>query len=125
MKLDFEVWSNASWFALFDPAAVPELIRSDRGIRGFVEDLRSETERGNLLLYEADYDGDLIIRVYVDEVPEERLCEVSGRSLQGALLRVPSGRLLGVGADSIRPRSKEQQTPETYAIDERGGATEH
>ena len=117
MKVDLLPASDTATYVIFDPAALPHLIRhrdeSGFGISTSYDELLRQSELGNALVYQDVGDGNIRVRLYVDEDPEPFLAEATERWLEDSLLHVPSGRVFGMGAEYI-PSDVRGVTPETY-----------
>jgi hypothetical protein len=98
MVFDLTCVTDVAAFCVCDPSAVPDLLRSEP--RADLEPIRAEAARGNLLAYSYGDDGDLRVRVYVEEpVPSE--LEAHAELRASGLLRVPRGRLVACGVEEL------------------------
>jgi aryl carrier-like protein len=114
MRVDLHAATDVAQYVLFDPAAIPEWIRHDLPFPSGPDWLEEPATRGNLLDFRAECDGDLRARLYVDEVPEQRLMQIAVPTLTGAILNVPSGKIWFIGAECLIADSEENATAETY-----------
>lgn len=85
---------------LYDPAAFPSDV-ADPIKGGKWKTLREE---GRLLANCTGADGDVVVELVVDEEPSADLRERAKPLVEGALLRVPSGRLRFGGAEEATPQ---------------------
>jgi hypothetical protein len=103
--------------ALFDPAAVLDVINTPQGnVR-----VRQEAQRGNLLLYLPGGNGEIRFQVYVDEDPHPGLLARADarHCVEKRLLRAPSGRLFAAGAEHLG--SKVPVSAEEFSVPEHSG----
>jgi hypothetical protein len=116
MKFELRAHSAVGLFALFDPLSVPTLLRGRAGpFRNLDEFLAAVVEAaatGDMLTYHADWDGELRLRVHLDEPPDA--VGVGQEALRDSLLRVPSGRLVLLGAESIAGDDPRDFSPGQY-----------
>src|SRR5438552_8799088 len=99
MILHLRASTSAAGYAIFDPAAIPAFIGSD--LEEAFETILIQNELGNLMLYSDTSDGQMLLRIYVDEDPiDELTCRVSNLARRG-FYRFPGGRLCFTGVEDI------------------------
>lgn len=118
MKFDLWAHSTIGMYALFDPLCVPTLLKGRSGpfsnLTEFLAAVAEAPDRGDILTYHADWDGELRVRIYVGERPDAYLAQLATESLRDSLLRVPSGRLILLGAELMAGKDPQHLTPDRY-----------
>jgi len=118
MRFDLRAHSAIGLYALFDPLSVPTLLRGRSGpFRNLTEFLLAVAEApttGDMLTYHAEWDGELRLRIYIDEPLDASVAGSAKESLRNSLLRVPSGRLIFLGAESIAGKDPQHLSPDRY-----------
>jgi len=100
--LDLEAGSEIVTVVLYDPAAIPNGLPED--------EIDQQVEKGNLFAWvaaDAEPEGWVLFRVFVDEEPPAELLAKQGERISG-VLRVPSGPLGAApesGAAALRSKA--------------------
>jgi len=107
MRFDLKSGTDLAVHALFDPAAVLHVL-NDPSIDPMAEGLVEEdAEQGNVLLYSCGSDGEVTLRVFVNEEPDAEVLALAAGRRRDLLLRVPSGKLFAAGSECLcRPDEK-------------------
>ena len=95
MILDLEAGSELVTVVLYDPAAVPDGVAED--------EIDRQVEEGNLFAWvaaDAEPEGWVLFRVFVDQEPPAGLLAKQGERVSG-VLRIPSGRLCAAGLEEL------------------------
>lgn len=109
MQHTLEASTEAGTLVLYDPGNVEHLRKG--ATPGFL-DLEREVADGRAFAYSLGGNGSHLLRVTVDEPPEERCERHAEPGVEGRLLRVPTGRLTWSGRESLSPAAVEPGRPE-------------
>ena len=108
MRSELTAGSRHKRIVLYDPAAIPLDTPVDADLEAQdpappPENAQASlAERGQALLLEiAHEDCEATVRILLDETPETELCERAVSALDGAALRVPSGKLTVDGVEFL------------------------
>jgi len=105
---------GACFYALYDPSLLPAGLGNE-----FDDRCLEMPDDGRMFRYQEGGDGAAIIRVYVDEEPDDELVRMMQGEVTGSLLRVPTGRIIlaaGENLPALASDNHEHEPPESHPL---------
>lgn len=121
MQFDLEAFTDVAQFVIFDPEVIEA--RGDQGRDDFERLIDDATAKGDAIAYSYASDGGASFRVLVGESPPEAWLKRKDFGVEGARLRVPSGRIMAAGVEYVWPEVQPEDAtvaeipPGDYLVD--------
>ncbi|MCH8823110.1 MAG: hypothetical protein IH984_06330 [Planctomycetes bacterium] len=109
MQMNLDAFTDVARFVIFDPTVVDSMT----GDRDRLEDMiESATSTGSAIVYSYASDGEAAFRVLVNEPLPPKWVKRRQCGIEGARLRVPSGRIMAAGAEYVWPEVNTEHATE-------------
>jgi hypothetical protein len=105
MILHLTASTDAAGYAIYDPAAIPSLAGAE--LEEAFETIVAQNELGNLILYSNSFDGQTLLRVYVDEDPAGDVVTRVANLVRNGFCRFPGGRICFAGVEDVQKANQE------------------